>query len=294
MTFINNNFIINKKILPILREKLRSRPILMNNLDKNIKQFNPIIGSNLGIPLNILQFVFTTEYYNENIITPDLFFLQIAIGIATYGTDRLLDALYYNKDNINNISNEKREYYDYILSNIPLNILTIFSSFCYILNEIKDYPQAYPIYGLLLSTLGYKNIKEKWGNFKAIYIALFWTLGSVVLPTVIHDGNYNIIYSPEIYLPCIFTMFASSNLLDIKDIEEDKIEKINTLPVIYGENFAICISHISIILSIIIFSTNNYFFDNLLISLLYQSQNFGVFFLNYNKTDINNTFSNDQ
>ena len=154
MTFINNNFIINKKFLPILREKLRSRPILMNNLDKNIKQFNPIIGSNLGIPLNILQFVFTTEYYNENIITPDLFFLQIAIGIATYGTDRLFDAIYYNKDNINNLSNEKREYYDYILSNIPLNILTIFSSFCYILNEIKDYPQAYPIYGLLLSTLG--------------------------------------------------------------------------------------------------------------------------------------------
>lgn len=289
MTFINNNFIINKKFLPIFRNKIRTS-ILMNEIDKNIIKFNPIIGSNLGIPLNILQLIFTTEYYNENIITPDLIFLQICIGISTYGSDRLLDAI-NSKKSIENFSIEKKEYYDYILSNLYFNILIIFSSYLYIFREIKDCPEAYPIYFMLLSTLGYRNIKQKWGNLKAIYIAIFWTVGSVILPTVIHDNNYDILYSPQIYLPSIFTMFASSNLLDIKDLEEDKAENIYTLPVIYGEKFTICISHISILLSILIFNKNMYFNDNLILSLLYQGQNFGIFFLNYNKTNINGTIS---
>ena len=60
--------------------------------------YNPIIGSNLGIPLNILQYIGTTTYYNENIISSDLIILQFAIGIFTYGTDRLLDALDYMKN----------------------------------------------------------------------------------------------------------------------------------------------------------------------------------------------------
>ena len=50
---------------------LIKRPILVNNnvnMLANSTIYNPIIGSNLGIPLNILQYVFTTTYYHENIL----------------------------------------------------------------------------------------------------------------------------------------------------------------------------------------------------------------------------------
>ena len=70
---------------------LVKRPILVNinvNMLYNSTIYNPIIGSNLGVPLNILQLVFTTTYYHENIITNELILLQFAIGIFTYGTDR--------------------------------------------------------------------------------------------------------------------------------------------------------------------------------------------------------------
>lgn len=66
---------------------LIKRPILVNNnvnMLANSTIYNPIIGSNLGIPLNILQYVFTTTYYHENILNNELILLQFAIGIFTY------------------------------------------------------------------------------------------------------------------------------------------------------------------------------------------------------------------
>mgnify|MGYP001341383532 FL=1 len=83
-------------------------------------------------------------------------------------------------------------------------------------------------------------------------------------------------------------MLASSNLLDIKDLEEDKSENIYTLPVLFGENNAICISHISLLLAMLIFLNNPNFYDNLWISSLFQFQTFGSYFLNFNNTIINN------
>ena len=79
-------------------------------------------------------------------------------------------------------------------------------------------------------------------------------------------------------------MLASSNLLDIKDLEEDKSEKINTIPVLFGENNAICISHISLFLGMIIFMFNENYYNNILLSSLFELQSFGSFFLNYNNS----------
>ena len=59
MTFLYNSFIIHKTRKPLLS-------VMTNNI--TTKNYNPIIGSNLGIPLNILQFIFTTEYFNQNVI----------------------------------------------------------------------------------------------------------------------------------------------------------------------------------------------------------------------------------
>ena len=163
------------------------------------------------------------------------------------------DALDY-KNNTNIILlDEKKHYYEYLLQNYNFNLLIILSSFIYILYICHDNIYSYPFISLLLNTLDYRNFKKQYGYLKPFYIGIFWTFGSVFLPIILQENNYNIINEPTIYLPCFLSMFASSNLLDIKDLEEDKSEKIYTLPVLFGENLSICISHISLILSMIIF-----------------------------------------
>ena len=287
MTFINN-LILRKNIVP-LKSNILMLNILNNNNNNNNtnkKFYNPIIGSNLGIPLNLLQYIYINTYYQENLITPKLVALQFAIGIFTYGSDRLIDALQYS--DTSNYSIDKIDYYNYLKKNKNLNIFVISLSYIYITSLLINNQETYPILFLLTSTLGYKNFKTNYGQFKAIYIGIFWTIGTVVLPSVLLSHNYDIIKEPTIILPSIFNLFASSNLLDIKDVKEDKAEKIYTLPVIYGSNFAIAISHISIILAILLFYNNENFDNNIYLSLLYEGQSFGGFFLNFNNSNNSN------
>lgn len=279
MTFLYNSFIIHKTRKPLLS-------VMTNNI--TTKNYNPIIGSNLGIPLNILQFIFTTEYFNQNVINFELIALQFAIGIFTYGSDRFYDALDY-KNNTNIILlDEKRDYYNFLLEKYNFNLFIILSSFIYILYISYDNIYSYPFIVLLLNTLDYRNFKKQYGYLKPFYIGLFWTFGCVFFPIILQENNYNIIYEPTIYLPCFLSMLASSNLLDIKDLEEDKSENIYTLPVLFGENNAICISHISLLLAMLIFLNNPNFYDNLWISSLFQFQTFGSYFLNFNNTITHN------
>lgn len=294
---------INFPIKPIFKIQ---KPIL-NNIIMCTKKpnYNPIIGSNIGIPLNILQYIYTTTYYGENVINIKLFFLQFAIGIFTYGTDRLYDALEYNntkiintkfintKFNINlndtNISNnysiEKINYYDYIIENYFNNFIFIIFSYIYILYVLLPHINSYPFIFALTSTFDYRNFKKNYGQFKALYIGLFWTLGCVILPCVLISNDYSVINDPTLYLPSFFLMFGSSNLLDIKDIDEDRSENINTLPVLYGENKAIAISHSALLIAMLIFFQNANFYNNLLLSSLYEGQIFGSFFINYKKNN---------
>lgn len=283
MTFVNN-LIVHKNIVP-----LKSNIFMSNIVNNNTNSvfYNPIIGSNLGIPLNLLQYIYINTYYQENLITPQLIALQFAIGIFTYGSDRLIDALEYSDFINSNINLNKIDYYNYLKKNKVLNIFIIALSYIYIISITINNQETYPILFLLTSTLGYKNFKTNYGQFKAIYIGIFWTIGTVVLPSVLIQHNYDILKEPTIILPSILNLFASSNLLDIKDIKEDKAEKIYTLPVIYGTNFAIAISHICIILAILLFYNNENFTNNIYLSLLYEAQSFGGFFLNFNNT--NNT-----
>jgi len=284
MTFINN-LIVKKNIIPLKGNILMLNILNNTNTISNNKFYNPIIGSNLGIPLNLLQYIYINTYYQENLITPELVALQFAIGIFTYGSDRLIDSLQYS--DTSNYSVDKIDYYNYLKKNKNLNIFVISLSYIYIVNLLINNQETYPILFLLTSTLGYKNFKTNYGQFKALYIGFFWTIGTVVLPSVLLSHNYDILKEPTIILPSILNLFASSNLLDIKDLKEDKAEKIYTLPVIYGSNFAISVSHISIILAILLFYNNENFDNNIYLSLLYEAQSFGGFFLNLNS--YNNT-----
>ena len=290
MTFIlhNNNYKHNY-VKPNI-QNLNKVFMYQNNSENTNVFYNPIIGSSLGIPLNLLQYIYTTTYYQDNIINLQLILFQFSVAIFTYGTDRFFDALDYKKENntiTNNtyISNEKINYYNYLNENLYFNILVIFGSYLFIFNSLLENDNTYLFIPLITSTLFYKNFKKKYGYLKSSYIALFWTIGTIIVPCIIHDNNYEILNHPTIYLPNILTMFASSNLIDIKDIEQDKAEQIYTLPVVYGSNFAIAISHISIILAILLFYNNENFDNNIYLSLLYEAQSFGGFFLNFNNTN---------
>tara|TARA_B100000497_G_C7573511_1_gene345528 strand:- start:64 stop:939 length:876 start_codon:yes stop_codon:yes gene_type:complete len=289
MTFIINYY---KPLLKSHNNIYNKNIILNTNFNNNDELntiYNPIIGSSIGIPLNIIQYIFTNIYYDYNIINIELILLQFAIGITTYGTDRLLDAIDYNNTIVLNNNNEiipleKKNYYNYLLKNVNYNIITILSSYLYILYLLSQESETYIFILLLSSTIFYRNLKKEFGQFKAIYIGIFWTIGTIILPIVYHDQNYDIINYPLIYLPNILSLFGSSNLLDIKDIKKDKEDNIYTLPVLYGENISTCISHIAIFLSILLFSQNNNFDSNLWLTSLYELQNFGSFFINSNKT----------
>jgi hypothetical protein len=277
---------INIPLKPLLK---KNTPINLVMSTQKKFDYNPIIGSSIGIPLNILQYIYTTTYYGENVINLELILLQFAIGIFTYGTDRLYDAIEYNnselKNNTDIFSIEKINYYENVLYNYNYNIIYIISSYIYILYILLPHINTYPLLIALTSTLDYRNFKKKFGNLKSIYIGIFWTLGCVILPCILISDDYSILTEPNIYLPSLFSMFASSNLLDIKDIDEDKNENINTIPVLYGENNAIIISHSALFISMFIFFQNENFYNNYFLSALYELQIFSSFFLNYKKNN---------
>lgn len=254
-SFVSNlNLILNK---PFFIKKTQLRRTC------NFIMYNPIIGSELAIPLNILQLIFTTTYYNNIIINPQLILLQLAIAIFTYGGDRLFDAVEYNNtlsisNNTEIYSLEKINYYNDIILNIGDKYMQICLSYSYIFYIMIQNIELFPIFMLLSSTIYYRDLKKQFGQFKAIYIGVFWSIGTIILPCVIIDHNYEILNHPSIYLPDILLMFGLSNVLDIKDSKEDYEKGISTLPVIFGDNKAIIISNIAYLLSFLIFVSNFY------------------------------------
>ena len=83
----------------------------------------------------------------------------------------------------------------------------------------------------------------------------------------------------------ILSMFGSSNLIDIKDIDEDRNDNINTIPVLFGENKAIAISHFALLCAMILFYQNENFDSNYYLSGFNEFQIFSSFFLNYKKNN---------
>ncbi len=241
-----------------VRNILISKPILFNTLNKNrvlvLENTNSIIpGFGLGFPLNILQLGYTYLHYNDNIITPELFFLQFCIGIFTYGTDRFLDSENYeltNSREIKNLSDKKKEYYLYLQDNKIITLSIILVSYIYLLDELLiQHENLRIIFYILTSTIFYKNIKQNIGILKPVYIATLWTVGTIILPSIIYENNFNILNDPIVYTSSFFLLFGSSNLMDIEDIDEDREENIKTIPVVYGKKPSQYISYLSLTIS---------------------------------------------
>ena len=259
-----------------------SNPIIKKNnklVNTVHSAVNPLNGIDLGIPLNILQNVFTNLHYGYDITTAKIVGLQFLIGYYTYGKDRYKDALEY-KDKP--YETTKKELYNYLINNANLYKISYDLTFFAITTILllDDQPiNNIPIIALLYSSEYYKELKKNLPYLKPFYVAMMWTFSTVILPSVLNDNNYSILGYPMDYLPCALTMFASTNLLDVKDIEEDKVNNIETVPVKYGVEFTYYLTLISLCFSSLIFGLNSHYLDRPLINSIYELQNVGLSFI---------------
>jgi|GEM_PF-5883428 len=190
-------------------------------------------GIAISAPLITLAALFTSLHYGKNIIGPKDVYMQTLIGYFTYGFDRLLDAMEAVEDP--DRSKRKQQLYDTIKANKTAVIASLTASFALSLRELATTPETLPFIPILLSTLAYKDIKTNAETAKPFYIATLWTMCTTVLPSVMHEKNWDILASPQHLLPATLLMFGSTNLADALDIEEDRAKGIMTLPVKLGK-----------------------------------------------------------
>ncbi len=272
ITFKSNNPCLTK--YPIM---LINQTSFTNNniIQENIFQENLFKGFELGIPLNIFTFLYTYLHYNQNIIDLNILALNFLIGYFTYGRDRYIDALDFKK---NEYETNKKDLYELIYKNKELYNICFFLAFmeiCHILLADNQIDQMFPFIFLLFQTIFYKNIKQTIGIFKSSYIAIMWSLAVIILPCVIHDHDYSILSYPQDYIPFSLTLLASSNLADCKDIEEDKINGIETIPVKYGLLGTNFINSILLLVSSLMLF-NYHWNNNQILTGILEFQNLGI------------------
>jgi hypothetical protein len=256
--------------------------------DYNNEPSLTIPGISLGIPLNILSYLYTRQYYGDNIIDAKLVILQFLIGIYTYGNDRLYDSKDRGNSSGITISDNNRDMIELIIKYAYCFIVLILfdtntniinSLLCLILYQFDKYLLTYsknpliiapftailaigfyelnilqyiPFLILLDTTPYYPSIKQQSGVLKPFYVSIMWVISFFILPCVIHDGNYDILQfnNINILLPPFLVMFALSNVADTNDIEEDKKNGVNTMAVLYGKQFSNAISCFAILIVI--------------------------------------------
>ena len=250
----------------------------------------PLTGLDIGIPLNIIENVFTNIHYGENIVTIKQLLIQFLIGYYTYGKDRYVDALAYNTmSNQYNITAKKKELYENFNNNkafYKLSYDITFSLIAYLLlTQTFTYENrniqilntdAIPFMILLYSSEYYRELKSITPLAKSLYVSFMWTISTIILPGYLYEHNYNILYDIGCYLPCFLSLFATTNLADIKDVEEDTINKVKTIPVCYGVEETKMLILISLAISSLIFGLNQHYIDRPIINSLYELQNIGI------------------
>lgn len=275
MTFISNT------LIQVQRPNI-------NNFKNNIVSSDIILtGYDIGIPLNIFSNIFTNLHYGYDITTFQSILIQSLIGYYTYTKDRYDDAIDYNKNPFNTT---KSELYNFMLKNKKFYKKSIFLSyilfFTIILttNNGNDFRILSPYLLLLFINGEYKSYKQYLYVLKPIYIGFMWTLATVCLPCIMYDHNYEIFNYPLDYLPCFLTLFATSNYADVKDIDEDKMNNITTIPVALGEKNSNFISIIALLFSTIIFGLNDNFKQREVINYIFELQNIASIGMIYNNT----------
>tara|TARA_B100001093_G_C26730315_1_gene971930 strand:- start:19 stop:858 length:840 start_codon:yes stop_codon:yes gene_type:complete len=272
----------------ITRPLINSPIISSTNFRRTTIPTASIQDLSIGIPLNIFSNIYTNLHYGYDILTPKLIILQFLLGYYSYGFDRFKDALEYKYSNDTSIyPNKKIELYNNILKDINQQYLFLISSLVgsvYLL-AIDDYNVTHlPFLFILYLASTYKEYKTKLSTYKPLYISLLWTITSVIMPSVLHDNNYNILLDIEDYIPCILFIFSASNFADINDIEEDRKLNVQTIPVKYGKQVTAYISFAAVAIASIILVENPNFENRFWINTILESQHVGLMYFIYNST----------
>tara|TARA_Y100000389_G_C17078552_1_gene325486 strand:- start:63 stop:527 length:465 start_codon:yes stop_codon:yes gene_type:complete len=139
----------------------------------------------------------------------------------------------------------------------------------------------FPTAGLLYSTEYYKQLKGTVVGFKPTFVASMWTFSSIILPAVLHDHDYSILSDVGDYLPCFLLLFACTNLADIKDVGEDIVNEVNTIPVVFGKKNTQMLVLLCLVLSSYLFGTNPHYYDRPLINSGIEIQNALISIITY-------------
>ena len=278
--------ILNNQLITCVR---RNPQIYRQKIISNLEPL-PMTGLDIGIPLNIIENIFTNIHYGENIVTLKQLLIQFLIGYYTYGKDRYVDAITYNTtQNEYNIPAKKKELYEKFNNNkvfYKLSYDITFSLIAYLLlTQSYVYENlniqilntgALPFMFLLYSSEYYRELKLITPLAKSLYVSFMWTISTIILPGYLYEHNYNILYDIGCYLPCFLSLFATTNLADIKDVDEDTINKVKTIPVCYGVEETKKLILISLSISSLIFGLNQHYLDRPIINSLYELQNIGI------------------
>jgi hypothetical protein len=274
------NDLLNK-----VRKKMKSGSLQTTDVLYGVK--NDLPGLELGIPLYLFEKVFTTLHYGENVEIDNIFLVECLIGMTTYGIDRYMDALDYEKNKesgtIEMYDKKKVNKYENIIENKGIIFNILFSSYAGLVVFMAKNEELLPFIPLLCSTLLYKNVlKEVLGIFKSTYIGVMWVFATIFVPCILHDHDYSILKDYECYLPALLTLVSSSNLADVTDYTEDKEKEINTIPVEYGKEIGYKFSLITIILSSILLYEHPNFSMGLLQNGLFELNNAAIGYISLN------------
>ena len=176
----------------------------------------PILGTEIGLSLALMQ----AAAHHE--ITPSLVLCDLAISHSIYGRDRL-------KDQLIGLGQDYEGGGDYNIFNYTTSIANLVAFLFLFKFECTE---CIPIVTFLSNA--YSRSKVRLGNTKPFLIGILWAYAIVILPPDDVPNGLFLVYS-SLYA-------ATSNIADIKDIEEDKENGIITLPVQFGKKATYIIS----------------------------------------------------
>jgi 4-hydroxybenzoate polyprenyltransferase len=179
----------------------------------------PGLGLDIGVALMIAQIA------SRHAVSVETAALDLCLGHAIYGRDRLLDAI-----EANTVSDAVRPR---IVVSTSLALAGACSLIC-VTSPSGSWNDEMLVCTLAIISLSYKSFKPRLGILKPLFIGCLWASAITLLP--LNDPT------PELFSPTSLLYTAASSLADFKDIEEDAANNITTVPVRFGEPAAYTIS----------------------------------------------------
>lgn len=190
--------------------------VLSRQMKLNLR---PILGTEVGLSLALMQ----AAAHHQ--VTPALVLCDLAMSHSVYGRDRL-------KDQVQQLGGEEEE------SSLFNYTTSVANLVAFILLLKFQHVECIPVITFLSNA--YSQSKVSLGVCKPILIGLLWAYAIVFLPP---DEVLNLDMA-QLFVVYSSLYAATSNLADIKDIEEDQENGIRTIPVAYGEKNTYIVSAI--------------------------------------------------